>query len=222
MYFKIKQMARQNLKGNWGAAIIMLVLIGIVNCSIVTSRLSDQGYTLSLVFLIITYPLVFGYITFFANVARNNDPKLKDIWAGFRKGNFLRSIVIDFLISLCIALATVLDIQCEYLFVINGIGIASVGYLILMLLLLIPEIILLLAVSMRHYVAIDNPEMSAFKCIRESRRLMKGHKRQLFCLEMSFIGWIFVSVFTFGILLIWIIPWIEEAKAVFYNGIKEG
>lgn len=54
-------------------------------------------------------------------------------------------------------------------------------------LFVIPGIILLYAYRMSLYLLIDHPEMSVFKCLKESRKMMKGHKLELFRLDFSFL-----------------------------------
>ncbi len=39
------------------------------------------------------------------------------------------------------------------------------------------------------YLLLEHPEMSALQCITESKRIMKGHKGELFVMDLSFIGW---------------------------------
>ncbi len=46
--------------------------------------------------------------------------------------------------------------------------------------------------------------------------MMKGNKWRLFCLKFSFIGWVLLSFLTFGILLFWVMPYIEVTMAKFY------
>ena len=47
--------------------------------------------------------------------------------------------------------------------------------------------------------------------------MMKGHKGKLFLLDLSYIGWLILSCFTFGILLLWVQPKMEAAHAHFYQ-----
>lgn len=58
------------------------------------------------------------------------------------------------------------------------------------LLFFFPGIIALYRYRMAIYLLLEHPEMSALECIRESKRLMKGHKWELFVLDFSFIGWL--------------------------------
>ena len=51
--------------------------------------------------------------------------------------------------------------------------------------------------------------------------MMQGHKMDLFVLSLSFIGWMILGVFTFGILYIWLVPYMSVTLANFYNDIKK-
>ena len=58
------------------------------------------------------------------------------------------------------------------------------------LLFIIPGIIKAYAYSMTTYILADNPNMKAMDALRESERMMQGHKWELFCLHLSYIGWV--------------------------------
>lgn len=62
--------------------------------------------------------------------------------------------------------------------------------------------------------------MSASDAIAASKQMMDGNKWRLFCLNFSFIGWSFLSVFTLGILNLWLIPYMEASYAAFYEELK--
>ena len=96
------------------------------------------------------------------------------------------------------------------------------------LLFVIPGIVAAYRYSFAHYVLIDNPEMSALDCIRESKRLTQGYKGQLFVLDLSFIGWAIVGgiIETAAAALIrvslplfdiWLSPYMGVTRAGFYN-----
>lgn len=61
------------------------------------------------------------------------------------------------------------------------------------LLFVIPGIIATFRYSQCFYIRVDNPELSASQCINESKRLMRGNKGKLFCLNLSFFGWAFLA-----------------------------
>lgn len=102
------------------------------------------------------------------------------------------------------------------LFVLNTIFVA-----LWTLLLIIPGIIKLFSYALSFYIALDNPKKSSLDCITESRKLMKGHKWQLFCLGFSYIGWFILVVLTLGILGLWVVPKFNQAKYEFYLKIKK-
>ena len=89
------------------------------------------------------------------------------------------------------------------------------------LLLIIPGFIKLYAYALTPYILIDNPEISANQAINLSQKMMKGHKFDLFFLHFSFIGWFFLSIFTFGIGLLWLLPYMMTAQAAFYQDVKK-
>lgn len=89
------------------------------------------------------------------------------------------------------------------------------------LLLIVPGIIKFYAYAMTPYILIDNPELSANQAINLSCKMMKGHKFDLFFLQLSFIGWGILSVFTGGIGLLWLMPYMMGAQAAFYQDIKQ-
>ncbi len=96
------------------------------------------------------------------------------------------------------------------------------------LLFIIPGIIAAYRYSFAYYILIDNPEMSAIECIRESKRLTKGYKNQLFVLDLSFLGWAIIGGIIEGafaalirvslpLFSIWLSPYMGITKAGFYN-----
>ena len=88
------------------------------------------------------------------------------------------------------------------------------------LLLIVPGIIKALGYSMAPFILYENPEMKISDAIKESSRMMKGHKGSLFCLYLTFIGWWLLSILTFGILSFWIYPYMTVSELAFYKSIK--
>ena len=88
------------------------------------------------------------------------------------------------------------------------------------LLFIIPGIIKAFAYSMTPYILNDRPELSATDAIKESCRMMYGHKMDLFILYLSFIGWDILCVLTFGILSFYVSPYKANTVAAFYEKIK--
>ena len=81
----------------------------------------------------------------------------------------------------------------------------------------IPGIIFSYSFSMAFYIINDHPDMTAMEALRESRRLMNGHKMQYFILNLSFIGWMLLGSLCFGVGTLWATAYMSTANAVFYE-----
>ena len=87
------------------------------------------------------------------------------------------------------------------------------------LLLIIPGIIASYSYSMAYYIKCDHPEYDHKRCREESKKMMNGRKMDLFLLDLSFIGWIFVGILTLGIGLLWVQPYMDATRVEFYREI---
>lgn len=87
------------------------------------------------------------------------------------------------------------------------------------LLFVIPGIVASYSYAMTPYILLENPGMGANEAIARSKDLMRGNRMRLFCLQFSFVGWYILSMFTLGIGLIWLRPYVEAAQAAFYREI---
>lgn len=142
--------------------------------------------------LILSGPLQLGFVIVIMKVLKDEVVDVSNVFDGFK--DFMSSFLLFLLNTIFVTLWSLL-------FVIPGI-IASYSY------------------SMSYYILKDNPGMDANEARKASIEMMKGHKWQLFCLEFSFIGWIILSILTFGILTLWVGPYMETAKAAFYEELK--
>ena len=88
------------------------------------------------------------------------------------------------------------------------------------MLFVIPGIIALYSYSQTIFIMLDNPDMSAMEAIAASKQMMRGHKMELFVLELSFFDWALLNAFTFGLLGIWLEPYMLVTMANFYNAVS--
>lgn len=88
------------------------------------------------------------------------------------------------------------------------------------MLFMIPGIVKSYAYAMTPYIMMEKPEMGINDAITKSRMMMKGHKWQLFCLDLSFIGWMLLSIVTLGIAFFYVWPYYSTARAQFYKELK--
>ena len=88
------------------------------------------------------------------------------------------------------------------------------------LLCFIPGIVAGYKYAMVPYILAENPEIGPREAINRSTEMMRGHKWQLFCLQFSFIGWAILCAFTCGIGYFWLTPYINASIANFYREIS--
>ncbi len=89
------------------------------------------------------------------------------------------------------------------------------------LLFVIPGIVKAYEYSMSMFILAENPDMGISAARRESKRMMKGHKWQLFLLDLSFIGWTILSYLTLGILNVWLAPYVMTSRVYAYQFFKD-
>ena len=88
------------------------------------------------------------------------------------------------------------------------------------LLLVIPGIIKSYSYAMTSFILKDEPEMKNNAAIEKSMAMMEGSKMKLFMLDLSFIGWAILCIFTLGIGLLFLQPYVAISRAAFYEDLK--
>ncbi|MBQ8489244.1 MAG: DUF975 family protein [Pseudobutyrivibrio sp.] len=89
-------------------------------------------------------------------------------------------------------------------------------------LFVIPGLIKSYSYRMVPYIIKDNPELSATEVITKSRKMMDGHKWRAFLLDLSFIGWLLLSLVTLGIVgLLWTNPYMQNTNAALYQELSK-
>lgn len=199
---ELKTRAKESLKGKYWESIKLYLLyfvvcigvtavISIFNGILVNSKLIS--FLLSLVLFGIMYGLYACFYSFFLKISRNEEVRCNEL---FKKMNL-------FWITICTTL------------------LASIFSFVGMLFFIIPGIIIALNYAMIYFVIVDNPEIGVMEALKKSKQIMNGHRIQYIILNLSFLGWYILSYFTFGLLLLWLTPYIMVTTANFYNEIKE-
>ena len=88
------------------------------------------------------------------------------------------------------------------------------------LLLIIPGLVKAYSYAMTPFILEEAPELSASEAIHRSRMMMRGHKFDLFWLQLSFVGWFLLCLLTAGIGFLWLMPYYSTAQAAFYEEVK--
>ena len=89
------------------------------------------------------------------------------------------------------------------------------------LLFVIPGIILTYSFRMVPYILAENPNVEATEALKMSREMMQGNKWNAFVLDLSFFGWILLTICTCGLLgIFYVNPYIYATDAELYQAIK--
>jgi len=64
-------------------------------------------------------------------------------------------------------------------------------------------------------ILMQDKDIRVMDVLNKSQELMRGKKMQLFLLDLSYFGWYLLSLFTLGILLIWVVPRHQTARTLF-------
>ena len=215
---ELKNRAKSQLRGNWGWA-ICLFLVGAIITGVLTGintawgeAVADQGTDITNIFQVMfdkgaaAYNFLVGFITtmigwgiaytvlHFADTGEK-EQVFKGAFSGFTDGRLKN---------------TFLTALLEYIFIT-----------LWTCLLIIPGIVKGYSYAMAPYIMKDmfdaGHDMKATEAITESRKLMNGHKAELFILDISFWGWDILGLITCGIGFIWITPYYRQTKANFYR-----
>lgn len=147
-----------------------------------------------LVFYLVSGAFLLGISIFSLSVVRNKNISIKQLFDGF--SNFVTSFLASFFMTIFIFLWSML--------------------------LIIPGIIKSLSYSMTFFIIADNKKINYMDAITRSRKMMDGHKAELFGKYLYFLILGFLCIFTLGIGFLWLFPYIHVELALFYENIKTG
>ena len=135
-----------------------------------------------------------GFVIFLLNTIRKTEPCLGNLLDGF--GFVFKIILLNILEGLFVMLWS--------------------------LLLIVPGVIASYRYKMAIYILCDDPSKSVMQCIRESSRMMKGHKWEFFVLNLSFLLWYIGGCLPMvGYLVqLWSFPYIQTTKAHYYEQLR--
>ena len=92
------------------------------------------------------------------------------------------------------------------------------------MLLIVPGIMLQYGLMLVPFVLYDSREhqshVDLFKVLADSYRITRGHKFDLFVLQLSFLGWYLLGFFTLGVAFIWIYPYTQLTLAAYYEQLR--
>ena len=94
-------------------------------------------------------------------------------------------------------------------------------FVMYMVVLLIVVLAVTIAVSYRYwgatFILLDHPDYTVRECIRAATEMTRGHRMELFLLDLSLLPWNLLCILTAGILYIWKMPYIAAVYAGAYE-----
>lgn len=90
------------------------------------------------------------------------------------------------------------------------------------LLLIIPGIVKRYAYRMVPYILSEEPDLEADDAIRRSMDMTRGHKWNMFVLDLSFIGWYILGALMLGIGIFFVHPYYEATYTQLYDTLRRG
>ncbi len=211
---ELKQKAKEQIKGNVLILFVISIITSIDTFSgsfnggnfannngfvislsmIMILRAMGLGLVLFILSLIVMCPLKISQARIYLGVSSEEKPKFSMLAYGF-KNCWEQSALLGLLSAVFIFLWS--------------------------LLLVIPGIVKYYAYRMSDYIMAENPDINALDAIKKSEEMMKGHKLELFILDLSFIWWYLLVGITFGIALVYVMPYVMASRTNFYLKIKE-
>ena len=207
-YSEYRAQARETLKGRWNEMALLMLVISLISmlfsslqmagtfAELESLTLFGSGTSMLAAFLI-TLPLQYAFFNLCLSYARNEEIE----------GSYLSVLFNDFAAN-----------WSKY--VLSGLLVGVLIFLIAFPTLMIGAIIFGLAYGMVPFIIRDNKEMGVREVLRTSRLMMRGHKWELFVLELTFIGWIILTIFSLGIGFLWLQPYMNMTIAHFYEDVK--
>ena len=224
---EIRKEAREALKGKWGKGVCIVLAYLLISFIVgfVQGLAGEESIMYDIVEIanaIISLPLSFGLIISFMKLKRGENVNsfgfLNDGFSRFGKswGIWWHTFIRVLLPLICMMLLVVLFVAfCIFSANSSSSTISSTTTVILAIVGIVLYIAILVYAFSRsllyvlaYNISYDNPEMSSKECVLKSAELMKGNRGNYLLLDLSFIGWFFLSILSFYIGFLWLIPYI--------------
>lgn len=226
---QLKELSKSQLKGNWKVPILFTLAYSIL--SIILSMF--QSETNSILTSVIMFILVFGFGVFLTIgipnfylmfIEKMGNSSFSDVLVS--RSKFMKALMYTLMLSVIVYLAIFIIMglglggMVVFAFSDSGFGIGFIFGILVILAFAILLTILELALMLTPYIIIEHEHLGTIEAMSLSIKMMKGNKWKFFVIELSFIGWAILSMLTFGIGFLWLIPYIRLTEANFYRDLS--
>lgn len=179
------------------------------------------SYVVSFGMQVLMQLLCIGYTAVAMDMKDGTPISPKSLLAGFHGAG--RSILAYVLMELFLALwASLWSVPVSYvLSMVLMMGGGELNQNTLIIITLVYVAVMLFVLSYRYrmlfFILMDDPDCSARQALRKATAMTRGHRWQLFLLDLSFLPWMLLGILTCGILLIWKLPHMITTYACVYD-----
>ena len=236
---ELKDRAKDILTGKYVTTILMLFMRGmfvmfLTNLSLSLSRqftatlsrmtgaensilITGVALLISLLASILSAVFNVGFTLFFLNLACNKPVNPFYLFYGFQQDfgkSFGVSAVLVLVDTLCFA---PFDIITNHISLTHTLNAPWMPAMVIALVIgFVVRIPLSLGLSQCYFLMLDFPNYSVTQILKLSFRVMKGHKKRLFLIELSFLPLMLINVFSWGIGGLWLTPYMNMVHTLFF------
>ncbi len=236
---QLKKSARHNLRGHYGTIIaaifvslLVMLLLNLPFRSLLIQglrRWSAPRITVGVMGILIIYMVMLlfnaGMVWIHLNLAKGEEAVFRDVLHPFtnQPGKFigcnLLRLFTGFLCLqpalLCLMLSV--DVTLPNFFYTIERPLVWYACNWAMLAGIIAYFAIMSSWSLATCLLLEHPEMRVLQAIHRSRQLLKGgNRRRRFLLFLSFLGWLILGGLSFGIALLWILPYLRQSRICFF------
>ncbi len=231
--WQLKEQSKKMLRGRWGQfafyTLIFLFLNAVLNAwsaaqPVVNISLNDTStwvtglygslpiwkWPIYVACRVVCTFLIYGYIQIFMKTRVGQPTGIGDLFKPFTamSQRVMGAALIELAIELIYRLLLCASALCWFLAIPLCVAL-SVFYFILKLRL-----------SMVPIILSENPYTTVQDAFLQSYNVMRGFTWRYFVLQLSFLGWMLLSIPTFGIAVFWVIPYMTMTTVNFYYDVK--
>lgn len=236
--FEIKNMAKDKMESKYGGAILITFLSSLIsgmvrlsvnsvctttmNTVYVMTGSADSANAVSFLFdaLLLGAGILLGVMNagialYFLNLACGQPASVRDLFYGFRTDS-KQFLVISAAFVLC---QTICLWPGQYMlqhyistrelkWMLYTLAVTAAG-----LCIYVP---ISLGISLSFYLMLDFPQNSGRETLSLCWRMMKGHRKRLFQLDLGFLPLMLLCILSFGIGFLWLEPFMQMTYACFF------
>lgn len=223
---ELKRISRENLTfhysvpmGAFATSTLLAALIKMPFSSLQTEYSTTLQtvifYIAAFIISVLATTLSFGELRIHLNMARKRQYKFSDLFYCFMNRSDRYLLFAFFLSVVTILPAIPFVISAVYLMA----SLSAAAILLCIALGIsggILAVLLQIELQLLYFIILDHEEMGFADAIRVSHGLIHGYRGRLFYIYCSFIGMFVLGVLSFGIGLLWIIPYQKQTLSNFY------